>query len=139
MATFPLHLISPEALVYSGEVDQVDLPGAAGDLGILAGHAPTVAMLRPGIVTILAGGKKAARFVVLGGLAEMSSTLLTVLADTAKPVDEFDISSFKAEIEALEESLPLRDPGEDFDRAIARLDHYRSIHHDLTSQLVAPF
>lgn len=138
MATFPLHLISPEEIVYSGEVEQVDLPGAAGDLGILAGHAPTVAMLRPGIVTVLAGDSKATRFVILGGLAEMSSTL-TVLADAAKAVGDFDLASFKAQIEELEASLPHRDAGEELDRTIARLDHYRSIHHDLTKQLVAPF
>lgn len=139
MATFSLHLISPEELVYSGDVDQVDLPGLAGDLGILAGHAPTVAMLRPGIVTIIAGGKKSARFVILGGLAEMSNALLTILADSAKAADDFDIPGFKAQIEELEASLPQTAAGEEFDRAIARLDHYKSIHHDLTSQLVAPF
>ncbi len=139
MATFPLHLISPEEVVYSGEVEQVDLPGAAGDLGILAGHAPTVAMLRPGIVSVLTADSKATRFVILGGLAEMSSTLLTVLAETAKAVGDFDLASFKAQIEELEASLPHRDAGEELDRAITRLDHYRSIHHDLTKQLVAPF
>lgn len=139
MATFPLQLISPEELVYSGDVDQVDLPGVAGDLGILAGHAPTIAMLRPGIVTVMADGKTNARFVILGGLAEMSTTLLTILADSAKAVDDFDLSGFKAQIDELEASLPQTAAGEGFDGAIARLDHYRSIHYNLTSQLVAPF
>ncbi len=139
MATFPLHLISPEEVVYSGEVEQVDLPGAAGNLGILAGHAPTIAMLRPGIITVLAGDRKATRFVILGGLAEMSSTLLTILADTAKAVGDFDLAGFETQIDELEASLPHKDAGEELDRAIARLDHFRSIHHDLTKQIVAPF
>ena len=52
MATFHFELVSPEKLLFSGEVDQVDVPGAEGDFGVLAGHAPTVAMLRPGIMTV---------------------------------------------------------------------------------------
>jgi hypothetical protein len=50
IATVQLSLVSPEKLLFAGEVDQVDLPGVEGDFGVLAGHAPIVAMLRPGIV-----------------------------------------------------------------------------------------
>ena len=52
MATFHFDLVSPEKLVFSGEVDQVDVPGTEGDFGVLAGHAPLVATLRPGMLTI---------------------------------------------------------------------------------------
>ena len=48
MATFHFDLVSPEKLLFSGEVDQVDVPGTEGDFGVLAGHAPTVSALRPG-------------------------------------------------------------------------------------------
>ena len=47
MATFHFDLVSPESLVFSGEVDQVDVPGTEGDFGVLAGHAPTVATSSP--------------------------------------------------------------------------------------------
>ena len=52
MATFPFELVSPTRLVFSGEVEQVDVPGSEGDFGVLAGHAPFVSTLRPGILTI---------------------------------------------------------------------------------------
>ena len=55
MATFHFDLVSPEKLVFSGEVDQVDVPGIEGDFGVLAGHAPVVAALRPGILTVTIG------------------------------------------------------------------------------------
>ena len=46
MATFHFDLVSPEKLLFSGEVDQVDVPGTEGDFGVLAGHAPLVSALR---------------------------------------------------------------------------------------------
>ena len=52
MATFHFDLVSPEKLLFSGDVEQVDVPGAEGDFGVLAGHAPMVATLRPGILTV---------------------------------------------------------------------------------------
>ena len=52
MATFHFDLVSPEKLAFSGEVDQVDVPGVEGDFGVLAGHAPVVAAIRPGILTV---------------------------------------------------------------------------------------
>src|SRR5215472_17362119 len=97
MATFHFDLVSPEKLAYSGEVDQVDIPGTEGDFGVLAGHAPVVASIRPGILTVMAGGSKQ-RIVVLGGLSEVSEKGLTVLADVATSIDEFDRATFSATI-----------------------------------------
>ena len=82
MATFHFDLVSPEKLAFSGEVDQVDVPGVEGDFGVLAGHAPVVAAIRPGILTVTAGGAQQ-KIIVLGGLAEVSEKGLTVLADVA--------------------------------------------------------
>ena len=59
MATFHFDLVSPEKLAFSGEVDQVDVPGVEGDFGVLAGHAPVVAAIRPGILTVTTGGTAA--------------------------------------------------------------------------------
>ena len=51
MATFHFDLVSPEKLLFSGEVEQVDVPGSEGEFGVLAGHAPLVTTLRPGILS----------------------------------------------------------------------------------------
>jgi len=132
MSTFQVSLVSPEALVFAGEADQVDLPGIEGDFGVLAGHAPIVAMLRPGIVTLDAGGNDL-RFVVLGGLAEFSREELTILADSAESTDDFDLAGLAAQIEDMERGLTAMAPDGELDRAIARLDHYKSIQLQLSS------
>ena len=132
MATFSVNLVSPEKLLFSDQVDQVDVPGAEGDFGVLAGHAPIVARLRPGIVTSISGAGRV-RFVVLGGLAEFSQRNgLTILADSAWSTDEFDLSGFKAQIEQMQADLANKSVGDELDRAVARLDHYKAIQVDLT-------
>jgi F-type H+-transporting ATPase subunit epsilon len=131
MATFHFDLVSPEKLAFSGEVDQVDIPGAEGDFGVLAGHAPVVAAIRPGILTVAAGGSKQ-KIIVLGGLAEVSEKGLTVLADVATSIDELDRARFAATINEMQEKLSEKD-GFEFDREIERLDHFKSIQHQLES------
>ena len=138
MAAFRLSLVSPEALLFSGEVDQVDLHGAEGDFGVLAGHAPIVAVLRPGVMTVAAGGAKE-RFVVLGGIAEFSQEELTILADNAKSIGDFDLSALELQISDLEKSLPQKPPGDELDRVIEQLDHYKSVHRYLSSNETTAF
>ncbi len=131
MATFEVSLVCPEALVFFGEADQVDLPGAEGDLGVLAGHAPIVTALRPGIVRVITNGSDE-RFVVLGGIAEFSQSTLNILADTAARIDEFDAAELQAKIDDMERSVPARPIGEELDREIELLDQYRTLHQYIT-------
>ena len=131
MATFHFDLVSPEKLAFSGEVDQVDIPGVEGDFGVLAGHAPVVAAVRPGILTISSGGTHQ-KMIVLGGLAEMSEKGLTVLADVATSMQDLDRVRFAEMISAMEEKLAEKE-GSELDRAIERLDHFKSIDHALNS------
>jgi F-type H+-transporting ATPase subunit epsilon len=131
MSTFHITLVSPEKLILERDVNQVDLPGAEGDLGVFAGHAPFIAMLRPGIVTVMIGERHES-FVVLGGIAEFShGNELTVLAESASPVEEFDLAGLAAKIEEMQEGLIHQTPGAELDRAIALLDHFKSIHINL--------
>ena len=130
MATFHFDLVSPEKLLFSGEVDQVDVPGAEGDFGVLAGHAPTVSTLRPGIMTVFSGGQQH-RMVVLGGFAEVSADgKLTVLADLANSVEDFDRAVLAEHIER-QEARVKELQGSALDRAIQRLDQYRQIDQHL--------
>ncbi|MDE1972719.1 MAG: F0F1 ATP synthase subunit epsilon, partial [Hyphomicrobiales bacterium] len=96
--------VSPERVLFSGDVEQVDLPGIEGDLGILAGHAPLVTVLRPGIVTIYRGGANEA-IVVTGGFAEVGPAGLTVLADRAVARQDFDLATRSADIKDAEEDV----------------------------------
>jgi F-type H+-transporting ATPase subunit epsilon len=132
MATFHFDLVSPEKLLFSDVVDQVDVPGAEGDFGVLAGHAPIVAALRPGIMTVTGGGKTQ-KMVVLGGFAEVSPEgTLTVLAELANPVDDFDRGIIATRIAAQEEKIAKLEPSSELDRALERLDHYREVDQHLS-------
>jgi len=131
MATFHFDLVSPEKLAFSGEVDQVDVPGVEGDFGVLAGHAPIVAAIRPGILTVMSGGTQQ-KIIVLGGLAEMSDKGLTVLADVATSLEELDRAKFADKIAEMEAKLKEKE-GSELDRAVERLDHFKSIQNQLNS------
>jgi F-type H+-transporting ATPase subunit epsilon len=131
MATFHFDLVSPEKLAFSGEVDQVDIPGLEGDFGVLAGHAPVVAVMRPGILTVITGGKKE-KIIVTGGLAEMSGRGLTVLADVATSLEDLDRAQFADAIAEMQAKLSEKE-GSELDREIERLDHFKSIQHELST------
>ena len=102
MASFPFELVSPVRLVFSGDVEQVDVPGAEGDFGVLAGHAPFVSTLRPGVLTVHeSGGTK--RYFVREGFAEVNAKGLTVLAEPAVPADELDREALTSAIKDAEQ------------------------------------
>ena len=131
MATFHFDLVSPERLIFSGEVDQVDIPGSEGDFGVLAGHAPLVSSLRPGIMTVMVGGQKE-RMVVLGGFAEIApGGALTVIADFANAVADFDRAVLAERIEAQEAKIKGLKQGNALDEAIRQLDNFRKIDQHL--------
>jgi F-type H+-transporting ATPase subunit epsilon len=104
MAELHFEFVSPERVLFSGNVEQVDLPGIEGDMGILAGHAPLVTVLRPGIVIIYRGGTHEP-VVVTGGFAEVGPAGLTVLADRAVARADFDLAMLSAEIKDAEEDI----------------------------------
>ncbi|MFZ2064867.1 MAG: F0F1 ATP synthase subunit epsilon [Xanthobacteraceae bacterium] len=125
MAALHFEFVSPERVLFSGDVDQVDLPGAEGDMGILAGHAPLVTALRPGIVTIFNGGARE-RVVVVGGFAEVSPAGLTILADRALPREDYDTVVLAEEIKDTEEDVADAEEAER-DRLVRRLDQLKSL------------
>ena len=131
MASFHLDLVSPEKLLFSGEVDQVDVPGSEGDFGVLAGHAPLIATLRPGILVIYREGG-ALKVVVNGGFAEVSPAGLTVLADMAVPVEDFDPSVLAGEIKNTEESAAAAKDDARRDKLAHRLDQLKALQAELT-------
>jgi F-type H+-transporting ATPase subunit epsilon len=126
MATFRFELVSPERLVYAGEVSQVDVPGEEGEFGILAGHAPYIATLKPGLLTIYGDGEPQ-RIVVRGGLAEMGSTGLTVLAEQAVPLAEIDTAMIAQAIKDTEEDIADADNDMARDKARSRLEQLQTL------------
>ena len=126
MATYRFELVSPERLVFAGEVSQVDVPGEEGEFGVFAGHAPYVATLKPGLLTIYGDGEPQ-RIVLRGGLAEMGPTGLTVLAEQAVPVAELDPDMIARSIRDAEEDLADADNDVSRDKARARLGQLQTL------------
>jgi F-type H+-transporting ATPase subunit epsilon len=129
MATFHFDLVSPEALLFSGEVEHVVVPGSEGEFGVLAGHAPFVAMLRPGILKILGANER--QILVVGGFAEVSPEGLTVLADMAMPVEEVDPAVIAGEIKDTEEDAADAADERTRDRLRTRLAQLRAVQEAL--------
>ena len=130
MATFHFELVSPDKISFSGDVDQVDVPGSEGDFGVLAGHAPLIALIRPGVMTVHAAGQ-ATRLVVLGGFAEVGPDGLIVLADVATSVEDLDRAGLQAQIAKMEQEIKEIAQGSALDKAITRLDQLKLLDQHL--------
>ena len=92
-------LVAPEALVFSAAADMVVVPGSEGDFGVLAGHAPLISLVRPGIIDVHDEGTVKQRIFVAGGFAEVTERRLTVLVEEAAPVDALDRGAIEARLE----------------------------------------
>jgi len=130
MATFHFELASPEKLLFSGDVDQVDVPGSEGDFGVLAQHAPFVTTLRPGVLTVYRGGEKQ-QIAVFGGFAEVGPGGLTVLADVATALEDLDRAALAAKITEMEARVKEMEQGSLLDREIAKLDHFKVLQNHM--------
>ncbi|MCK9993535.1 MAG: F-type H+-transporting ATPase subunit epsilon [Alphaproteobacteria bacterium] len=97
-------LVSPERLLLSAQVDMVVVPGTEGEFGVLAGHAPLVSTLRPGVISVH-DEKTIQRIFVRGGFAEVTPAGLTVLAEEAIDLASIDQAGLEARIKNAEEDV----------------------------------
>src|SRR3954471_14325198 len=105
MAKLHFDLVSPEQLLMSAEVEQVDVPGVEGGFCVLAGHAPVITTLRPGVVTVKTKGAADERIFVRGGFAEVNLDGLTILAEEAMPLAELNAAAIDAQVKDAEEDV----------------------------------
>ncbi|KAB2846168.1 MAG: F0F1 ATP synthase subunit epsilon [Hyphomicrobiaceae bacterium] len=103
--TFKFELVSPERLLMSEDVTSVRVPGTDGEFTVLAGHAPVLSSLRPGLLDVILPGGKEQRIFVRGGFAEVDPKSLTVLAQQAINLDELDRAALAQEIKNAEEDV----------------------------------
>lgn len=108
MAKLHFTLVSPERQVMAEDVDQVDLPGAEGMLGVLADHAPFMTALAPGVV-LIRNGAETTRVFVRGGFADVTPEGLTILAEEAVPVKELNAAKIGERIKNAEQDLADKD------------------------------
>ena len=122
--TLHFSLVSPARELFSGDVEQVDLPGTEGELGILPDHAPLMTAIRTGTITVYNTGGTT-RYFVQGGFADVTPAGLTVLAERAVPEGEVDRAALEADFAMAQKSLESLD-GDDAVAARQNLDGLRA-------------
>ena len=127
MATFAFELVSPERLLFTGEVEDVVVPGAEGELTVLKDHAPLMTILRPGVVTIGEAGGKKTQLYVGGGFADVAPTGLTILAESATPLEEFDATKLEIALQDANEALAAAHTDDSRRLASERIDQLKSL------------
>ena len=127
MAGLHFELVSPSRLLFSGEVDQVIIPGTEGEMTVLPGHAPLLSTLRPGVVTVQKTGGSSDRIFVRGGLAEINPRGLTLLAEVAIPLAELNAAALSAQIKDAEEDVADAKDEETRRKAVENLEHLKAL------------
>ncbi|MBN4666458.1 F0F1 ATP synthase subunit epsilon [Pandoraea nosoerga] len=90
MALIKVDVVSTERSIFSGEARFVEVPGTAGELGVLPGHTPLLTGIRPGTVRIEAADGSQTFLYIAGGFVEIQPDRVTILADTAMRADSLD-------------------------------------------------
>ena len=129
MATFKFELVSPERILFSGEVVSVIVPSAEGEMTVLAGHAPLVAMLKTGIVFVQTSESSGKEFFVNGGLVEVNQATTTILAEQGRFIEDVDTAVLDAEILTAETRLAGAHTDEDKKRLQETLVQLREFKH----------
>ena len=97
-------MVSPEAELFSGLVDQVDVPGTEGDFGVFAEHAPFMAAIRTGAITVFNDGVET-KYMIQGGFADVMPSGLTILAEQCTPMGDVKPETLSEEITKAEAAL----------------------------------
>ncbi|MER9974493.1 F0F1 ATP synthase subunit epsilon [Mesorhizobium sp. M0085] len=107
---FKFELVSPERLLVSEQVESVVIPGAEGEMTVMAHHAPVMTMIKPGVVTLKTAQGKEERYVVFGGFADIVPAGCTLLAESAVAVGDIDRADLARRIqEAREDAADAKD------------------------------
>lgn len=107
---FKFELVSPERLLVSEQVESVVIPGAEGEMTVMANHAPVMTTIQPGVVTVKSVGGQEERYVVFGGFADILASGCTLLAESAVAVKDIDRTDVARRIqEAREDAADAKD------------------------------
>ncbi|MGQ4877888.1 F0F1 ATP synthase subunit epsilon [Billgrantia sp. LNSP4103-1] len=115
--SFTCNIVSAEASIFSGEVEQIVASGIMGDLGIMPGHAPLLTELQPGPIRVIHDGGQEENYYVSGGFLEVQPDVVTVLADSAARASDLDEAAAE---EARQQAL------RNFNEKSAEMDYTRA-------------
>lgn len=130
MATFKFELVSPERILFSGDVVSVIVPALEGEMTVLAGHAPLVATLKAGIVFVQTDASNSKEFFVNGGIVEINQIAATILAEQGRFIEDVDNDVLDKEILAAETRLAATQNAEEQQRlreALIQLREFKGV------------
>ena len=112
MPKLNVDIVTAERLVYSEqEVDELIVPGIAGELGVLPLHAPLLTMIQPGVLRVVKGGEEVA-MAITGGFIEVRDNRVTILADAAERGEEVDVARAEEARRRAQEQLAAHEPAD---------------------------
>lgn len=103
--TFQFELVSPEQVLASEQVYMVEIPGEAGNFGVLADHAPLLSSVRPGVVTITTPDMSQRQLFVAGGFADVTEHSCSLLAEEAISLSDLSAAKLEEELNHLKDDL----------------------------------
>ena len=115
-----LEIVTPEARIFSDEVDSVVLPGIEGEMGVLPSHAPLVTTLLPGELRYTKGGKTT-DLAVGEGLVEITGNTARVLTDMAIDAEAIDEKAVQEALDRAKHALESLKPGEQQEEVAATM------------------
>ncbi len=110
--TFDVEIVTPDGPVYEGEAHMLIVPGAAGEIGVLARHAPLVATLKAGSTRIHVGSNELIELATGPGFFKVELDRALALVDDAVKANEIDDARAQAQLEAAQAELAKLDAGE---------------------------
>jgi len=119
--TTHLDIVSAEALIYSGPATKVVLPAEAGELCVLARHAPLLTKLRPGLVRLANEFEAEQSFFISSGFVEVQPHIVTVLADTVMRTRDLDEEAARTAMERTQKAIAAQPSAADYDKLMAEL------------------
>lgn len=118
---YPVDLVTPEGFAFQGDAQMLVAPGAAGQLGVLANHAPLVSVLTPGEVRITDEAGELHRFAVDDGFLQVRRNHALVLVGEAVAAEGIDVTEANRRLDAARSALEQAEAGaEDADEFAAR-------------------
>jgi F-type H+-transporting ATPase subunit epsilon len=114
---FPVSVVTPEGPAFEGEAEMLIVPGAAGEIGVLARHAPLVAMLQAGSTRVHVGDDDVREFATGPGFFQVLDSRAIALVDDAVAAGDIDPERARAQLEEAQQELERIDAGDsDADR-----------------------
>ena len=110
--TFSVSLVTPDGAAFEGEAVMLIVPGAAGEIGVLARHAPLVATLKAGSTRVHVGGTEVHEFATGPGFFKVELDRAIALVDDATNVEHIDRARAEAQLDAARAELERVERGE---------------------------